>query len=150
MACQTGQSKWPNENIQHAVGKFRWLQLPFRLKVAGDVLQERLDRGQSNQRHLNVHSIADDALIDGKAEISHDKSIITLLENARANSIIFNGDKFFFKSKDLKFVGGNLIPEGYKVDPQKVQAFTEMRPPQNHQDLQSYLGLVNCLNHFSP
>ena len=38
----------------------------------------------------------------------------------------------------------------HKVDPKKVKAITEMKPPQNLQDLQSYLELVNYLNYFSP
>ena len=70
-------------------------------------------------------------LVDGKAEVPHDKSIIILLETTRANNITFNGDKFVFKSKDLKFFSRNLPPVGYKVGPKKVRAITEMKPPQN-------------------
>ena len=81
-------------------------------------------------------------------EIPHDKSIITLLETAKAN-ITFNCDMFVFKSKVLKVFSGNPTPKGYKADPKKVQAITEMRPPQNLQHLESCLGLVNCINHFS-
>ena len=36
------------------------------------------------------------------------------------------------------------------MDPKKVQAITELKPPENLQDLQSFLGLVNYLNRFSP
>ena len=36
------------------------------------------------------------------------------------------------------------------MDPKKVQAITEMKPPENLQDLQSFLGLVKYLNRFSP
>ena len=36
------------------------------------------------------------------------------------------------------------------MDPKKVQAISEMKPPENFQDLQSFLGLVNYLNQFSP
>ena len=36
------------------------------------------------------------------------------------------------------------------MDPKKVQAISEMKPPENFQDLQSFLGLVNYLNRFSP
>ena len=55
-----------------------------------------------------------------------------------------------FSSKDLKFFSTYLTPEGYEVDPKKEQAITEMKPPQNLQDLYSYLGLVNYLKCFSP
>jgi len=36
------------------------------------------------------------------------------------------------------------------MDPKKVQAITGMKPPENLQDLQSVLGLVNYLNRFGP
>ena len=55
-----------------------------------------------------------------------------------------------FKSQDCAFFGGNLTAAGYRMDPKKVQAITEMKPPENLQDLQSVLGLVNYLNRFSP
>ena len=35
------------------------------------------------------------------------------------------------------------------MDPKKVQAITELKPPENLQDLQSFLWLVNYLNRFS-
>ena len=47
-------------------------------QVAGDVFQERLDRVLRGIP--NVHNIADNVLVDGKAEVPHDKNIITLLE----------------------------------------------------------------------
>ena len=124
--------------------KFRWLQVPFLFKVARDVFPERLDRVLRGMP--NTYRFADDVLFDGKAEVSHDKGIITQLETARGNNITFNCDKFVLKSKDLKFFGGNLTPEGYMVDPQKIQAITEVKPPQNLQHLQCYLGLINYLN----
>ena len=36
------------------------------------------------------------------------------------------------------------------MDPKKMRAITEMKPPENLQDLQSFLGLVNNLDRFSP
>ena len=51
-------------------GKFRWLWLPFGLKIASDVFQERLDRVL---RLLEgVHGIADDILTHGETEVQHD------------------------------------------------------------------------------
>ena len=129
-------------------GKYRWLRLPFGLKVAGDVFQERIDRVLRNVP--NSAGIVDDILCHGNEETTHDAAVITLLETARANNLTFNANKFVFKSQDCAFFGGHLTPAGYKMDPKKVQAISEMKPPENLQDLQSFLGLVNYLNRFSP
>ncbi len=73
-----------------------------------------------------------------------------MLETARANNLTYNPNKFVIKSQGCAFFGGHLIPAGYKMDLKKVQAISEMKPSENLQDLQSFLGLVNNLNRFSP
>ena len=50
-------------------GKFRWLKLPFGLKIASDVFQERLDRVLAIVP--NAIGIADDIIIYGENEIEH-------------------------------------------------------------------------------
>ena len=65
--------------------KFRWLKLPFGLKIALDVFQERLDRVLALVP--NTIGIADDIVIYGENEIEHDVSFITLCETARANGL---------------------------------------------------------------
>ena len=78
-------------------GKYRWLRLPFRLKVAGDVFQERIDRVLRSVP--NSAGIVDDILCHGNEETTHDAAVITLLETARANNLTFNANKFVFKSQ---------------------------------------------------
>ena len=129
-------------------GKFRWLRLPFGLKIASDVFQECLDRVL---RLLEgVHSIADDILTHGETEVQHDGRLLTLLETARMNNLLLNPDKIQFKSTDCKFFRHRLTPEGLKPDPEKIKAILAMQPPQSIQQLQSFNGMVNYLKRFSP
>ena len=129
-------------------GKFRWLRLPFGLKIASDVFQEWLDRVL---RLLDgVHGIADDILTHGETEVQHDGRLLTLLETARMNNLSLNPDKIQFKSTDCKFFGHRLTPEGLKPDPEKIKAILAMQPPQSIQQLQSFNGMVNYLKRFSP
>ena len=108
-------------------GKFRWLHLPFGLKIASDVFQERLDRVL---RLLEgVHGIADDILTHGTTEIEHDGRLLTLLKTARMNNLSLNPKKIQFKSTDCKFFGHQLTPEGLKPDPEKIKAIVEMKAP---------------------
>ena len=129
-------------------GKFRWLRLSFRLKIASDVFQKRLD---SVLRLLEgIHGIADDILTHGETEIQHVGRLLTLLKTARMNNLSLNPDKIQFKSTDCKFFGHRLTPEGLKPDPEKVKAIVDMKPPQSMQSLQSLSGMVNYLRRFSP
>ena len=129
-------------------GKFRKLRLPFGLKIASDVFQERLDRVL---RLVNgVHGIADDILTHGETEIQHDGRLLTLLETERMNNLSLNPHKIQFKSTDCKFFRHRLTLEGLKSDPGKVKAIVDMKLPESIQSLQSFSGIVNYLKRFSP
>ena len=66
------------------------------------------------------------------------------------NNLSLNPDKIQFKSTNGKFFGHRLTPEGLKLDPEKVKAIVDMKPPQSIQTLQSFNGMVNYLERFSP
>ena len=128
--------------------KFRWLRLPFGLKITSDVFQERLDR--LLRLFEVVHGIADDILTHGETDIQHDGRLLTLPETARMNNLLLNIDKIHFKSTDSKFFSHILTPEGLKPDSEKVKAIVDTKPPQSIQTLQSFNGMVNYLKRFSP
>ena len=71
--------------------KFWWLRLPFGLKVASNVFQERLDR--VIRLMPGVIGIADDILTHGSTFKEHDGRVITLLETAKLNSLALNSKK---------------------------------------------------------
>ena len=112
------------------------------------MFQERLDR--VFRLLEGVHRISDDILMHGETEIQYDDRLLTVLETARMNNLSLNPDKIQFKSKDCKFFGHRLTPEGLKPDPEKVKAIVDMKSPQSMQSLQSYNGMVNYLKRFSP
>ena len=132
-------------------GKYRWLRMPFGLKVSGDVFQERLDRVDRVLRLVpGVFGIADDIIIHDATENKHDGTVLVLCETARLNNLSLNSKKMQFKSTDCKFFRHRLTPEGIKVDPKKIQAIIQMDPPQNVATLQSFNGMVIYLKRFSP
>ena len=128
--------------------KYRWLRMPFGLKVSGDVFQERLDRVL--RLVSGVLGIADDVVIHGDTENTHDGTVLVLCETARLNNLSLNSKEMQFKSTDCKFFGHRLTPEGIRVDPKKIEAIIQMDPPQNMANLQSFNGMVNYLKKFSP
>ena len=129
-------------------GKFRWLRLPFGLKIASDVFQERLDRVL--ELIPCTIGIADDIIVYGESEIEHDANFITLCETARENGLKLNARKLQFKSKDCKFFGHKLTPNGLKADESKIEAIVKMEPPKNETELRSFLGMVNYLSRYTP
>ena len=72
-------------------GKYRWLRMPFGLKVSGDVFQERLDRVL--RLVPGALEIADDIVIHGDTEYRHDGTVLILCETARMNNLLLNSKK---------------------------------------------------------
>ena len=73
------------------LGKFRWLRLPFGLKLSRDVFEERLDKAL---RLLEgVLGITDDILMHGMNEVEDDGRLLTLFETARLNNLTLNPKK---------------------------------------------------------
>ena len=110
-------------------GKYRWLRMPFGLKVSGDVFQERLDRVP--RLVLGVLGIVDDIVIHGATENTHNGTVLVLFETVRLNNLSLNAKKMQFKSTDCKFFGHKLTPDGIKVDPKKIEAIIQMDPNKN-------------------
>ena len=116
-------------------GKFRWLRMPFGLKVSGDIFQERLNRVL--RLVLGVLGISDDNVIHGATENTHDGTVLVLWETARLNNLSLNSKKMQFKSTDCKFFRHRLTTDGIKVNPKKIEAIIQMDPSQNVANLQS-------------
>ena len=108
--------------------KWRWLRMPFGLKVSGNVFQERLDRVL--RIVPGVLGIADDIVIHGATENTHDGTLLVLCETARLYNLSLNSKKVQIKSTDCKFFGHRLSPDGIKVEPKKTEAIIQMDPPQ--------------------
>ena len=67
-------------------GKYRWLKMPFGFKVSGDVFQEILDRVLRLVPW--VLGIADDIVIHGSTENTHDGTVLVLCETARLTTYL--------------------------------------------------------------
>ena len=65
-------------------------------------------------------------------------------------NLSLNPDKIQFRSTTCKFFGHRLTPEGLKLDPEKINAIVDMKPPQSIPSLQSFNGMVNYLKKIQP
>ena len=123
--------------------QIQMVKLPFGLKIASDVFQERLDRVLSLVP--GVVGIADDIITQGQSEVQHDASLLTLCETPRVTGLKLNKTKLQFKSTDCKIFGHRLTPKGLKGDVDRIEAIVQMQVPKTETKLKSFLGMVNYL-----
>ena len=108
-----------------------------------DVFQERKDAVIKTMP--GVTGVAGDVSVKGDNEISYDVAVLSLFETAQSNNLKINPDKTQFKTKECKFFGQSLIPEGTSINLKKVSTIRQMDTLQCKKELESFQGMVNYL-----
>ena len=116
--------------------------------VPSDVFQEKLDAIFHNVPV--VFGIADDMVIYEKSIQEHDKHFLNFLSIVRKNNLKLNALKLQFQLREVSFFGHNWSCKGISQHPKKIQAIQQMVVPPDKESMQSFLGMVNFLNRYSP
>ena len=127
-------------------GRYRFLRMPFGLRMSQDVFQAKID--QTFEGCEGTIGIADDIVIFGKSEQEHDNHLHGMLTRCRNTGLKLNPDKCKIKQKKIKFYGVICGEDGVQPDPSKVSALKQMAPPTNKQELQAFLGLATYMGPF--
>ena len=95
-------------------------------------------------------NIAHDILLFGSNEQEHDINFIKFFDRCIEVDMHLNPRKVKFIAPQVCFFGNMLMKDGIKPHPRKVKAIQNWPIPEDQQQLQSFLGLVNYLSHFIP
>jgi hypothetical protein len=129
-------------------GRFKFLRLPFGLKISQDLFQERMDL--ILQRCPGAIGIADDVTVFGKGTKDHDSNLHNLMRVAREQGLVFNPDKCHIKESRVCFFGNYYDADGVHPDPEKVKEIHCMPAPQDVTELQQFLGTIQYMAPFIP
>ena len=110
-------------------GRYRFLRLPFGLRVSQDIFQEKMD--MIIQRCPGTLGIVDDIAVFGRDEEEHDRNLHNLMQVARKYGLIFNIDKCKVKVLRIKFFRCYYDAEGVHPDPEKVESIHQLPAPTN-------------------
>ena len=102
----------------------------------------------------NVMCIADDIMVVGYKDdhSDHDLALTKLLQTAKQNNVVskLNFKKLQYKKHEVTFFGENYMTQGRKPDPKKIKAIVKMNQPQKKKEMQTFLGMVQYLQKFTP
>ena len=131
-------------------GRYQYKQLLFGAVLAGDMFQCKIDEIFSNMH--NVFGIAEDILVIGYDEngADHDAAVHKVLWQCEEVNLKLNKEKCHFRYTSMPFFEEVISREGVQPDPQKIKALTNMLAPNNKNELQAFLGIINYLVKFSP
>ena len=129
-------------------GRYRFLRMPFGLKMSQDVFQRKID--QTYEGCEGVIGIADDIVVYGKGDEEHDANMHQMMARTQQTGLKLNPMKCRIKENRIKFFGVICSSDGIQADPDKVSALKQMAPPKNTQELQTFLGLATYMSPFIP
>ena len=129
-------------------GRYRFKRMPFGISSAPEVFQKKNETIFGDIDGMKV--IFDDIIVAAKDDHEHDEIMRKLLQRARDANVKFNPAKLQYKVSEVKYMGNIVSESGLKPDAEKVRAIIQMPPPQNREELQRFLGMVNYFSQFIP
>ena len=129
-------------------GRYRFTRMPFGINVAGDAFIRNLDAVLSGLE--NVTGIADDVYVYAENDEQHDRALTNVLNRLREHGIRIGSNKIQYKLNTVNFYGITCTSDGHKPQDNKIAAIVNMKTPENVKQLQSFLGMAQYLNTYSP
>ncbi|GJP55984.1 hypothetical protein CLOM_g15021, partial [Closterium sp. NIES-68] len=131
-------------------GSYEYTVMPFGLTKAPSTFQLTMNEVFRDLLDKCVIIYLDGILIYSKTREQHLKDLEAVFQRLQQHQLITKGSKCEFLKQELEFLGHVISTEGIRIDPKKLQAIQEWKPPTNLQQLQSFLGFVNYVRRFMP
>ena len=129
-------------------GHYEFLVMPFRLTNAPTAFMDLMNGVFRPYLHQFVVVFIDDILVYSKDAQEHEHHLRTVLQTLRENQLFAKLSKCDFWLKEVSFLGHIVSVEGIRVDPVKIEAIVNWKPPRNMTEVRSFLGLVGCYRRF--
>ena len=129
-------------------GRYRWLRLPFGLKVSSEIFQKRLCMALEGLE--GVQCVADDVIVYGRDRDDHNCNLRNLLSRCEEHGVRLNPDKCQFNVPEIKFLGHVVSASGLKADPTKIEAIVKMEAPTDVAAVERLRGTVTYLARYVP
>ena len=129
-------------------GHYEFLVMPFGLTNAPAAFMDLMNRVFQPYLDRFVVVFIDDILVYSETEEKHDEHLRVVLQVLRERQLYAKFSKCEFWLKEVTFLGHVVSAEGIKVDPRKIEAILEWKPPKSVTEIRSFLGLAGYYRRF--
>ena len=129
-------------------GHYEFLVMPFGLTNAPAAFIDLMNRVFRPYLDQFVVVFIDDILVYSKDAQEHEHHLRIVLKTLRENQLFAKLSKCEFWLKEVSFLGHIVSSEGIRVDPVKIEAIVNWKPPQNVTEVRSFLGLAGYYRRF--
>lgn len=129
-------------------GRYKFLGMAYGILSASEIFQTVFMEIFGDIPGVGIY--IDDIKISAKDTAEHNRILAQVFERARKYNVRFNLSKCTFSRSQIKYMGHILTDEGIALDQNRVKAITEMPPPKNKEQLETFLGMVTYVSKFIP
>ena len=122
--------------------------MPFGLTNAPIAFMDLMNRVFHPYLDQFVVVFIDDILVYSKDVQEHEHHLKIVLQILRENKLFAKLSKCDFWLMEAPFLGHIVYAEGIRVDPMKIEAVMNWKPPQNVIEVRSFLGLAGYYRKF--
>lgn len=128
------------------MGHFHFRVMPFGLSTAPATFQRAMETALKGLPGCCVY--LDDIIVFGASMEEHDRNLLNVKTRLQETGFVLNTAKCHFGEKEVTYLGHTISAAGIRPNGDKVQAILSIAAPENLQDLQSFLGMVNYYRRF--
>lgn len=130
--------------------QFRFKRIPNGLHVGSSILSAYLNKVLDGLKYKTVINFVDDLIIYSKDYDSHIRDLTEVVQRLSDHNLTVNPEKAKFVCKEISFLGHLISENSIKIDPDRVQAIVNFKPPQNSKSVSRFIGMVSFWNKFIP
>ena len=138
----------PKTAFRTRYGHYEFLVMPFGLTNAPAVFMDLMNRIFRPYLDRFVVVFIDDILIYSKDETEHAEHLRIVLKTLRDKQLYAKFSKSEFWLWEVGFLGHIVSGDGIRVDPSKISAIVDWKPPKNVTEVRSFLGLAGYYRRF--
>lgn len=131
-------------------GHFQFRRLPFGLHNAPATWQRLIDNVLGPELEPYVFVYLDDVIITTPDFETHVKVLSEVFNRLTSAGLTLSRDKCKFCLAELRYLGMIVNRDGINVDPEKVSAILNLKPPSSVKEVRSLLGMVSWYRRFIP
>ena len=129
-------------------GTYCYKVMPFGLKNVGATYQRATTTLLRDLINKEVQVYVDDMIVKPKDREGHILALQKFFERIHFYKLRLNSNKCTFGMTSEKLLGFIVSQRGIKVDPKKIKAIVEMKPPRTEKEIQGFLGRIQYISKF--
>ena len=138
----------PKTAFRTRYGHYEFLVMPFGLTNAPAEFMDLMNRVFRPYVDQFIVVFIDDILVYSKDAQEHEQHLKIVLQTLSEKKLYAKLRKCDFWLKEVSFLGHIVSAEGIRVDPIKIEAVMNWKPPRNVTEVRSFLGLAGYYRRF--